>query len=561
MAYTRKYSIHGFFNWAASFIPQNLNPKAWLVDTYDIHGGPQIFDNVQDLVEFYPGKMKQGMSVTITNYPNSGVNTEFVLNTDPSLLLDNTTETSLVTFSNWREYWDEASAAITSKKRIYQYTTDFLGGLPPFPYNTTAGLNNESAWVGGLNRTLGHKWTRFRDNDAFTMYPDPQGGNDIKLYDNWSVPLPIGNSFVTGDYIENRFKREDVNTTPVTDPVNLVNNETYQVTEGIVTATRTNDGAEFEYGVGGIFFVTSAFTYAFDANTSVDEVIDIPLRTLSDGSPNNEPSGFTDTIPLLPAGEQLWKIYAQKNIYGQLKSEWLLEKIIEDPDYVRYSDKSTPHPDTLVPTTKNVADIYAGSDPDYIGLTYEEVLVVEGWRSVYTDGLTDFISTRKDAVEGVPGQPFTSWLVEKLGDESGEYTDFVYKLFPVNADYDDTVVAGKPVGRDPSNEGWIGIPQLETDTLINYVSSARKFFDGTLKTAWSDPVPFTAVDVYVDTVNLPDGNNFKFDPNDPNNPTVPVPVELRLYAELYRGINSLWKDSNISIAFKFEKIFDFRNFP
>jgi len=141
--------------------------------------------------------MKKGMSAVIVDYPNSGVNTEFVLNTDPDLLLDSATEITLVTLSNWREYWDEASATITSKKRIYQYTTDYLGGVPPFPYNTTAGLNNESAWVGGLNKTLGHKWVRFRDNDAFTMYPDPQGGDDIKLYDNWTVPLPIGNNFVT----------------------------------------------------------------------------------------------------------------------------------------------------------------------------------------------------------------------------------------------------------------------------------------------------------------------------------------------------------------------------
>jgi hypothetical protein len=75
----RNYDINGLFEWAAGFIPQNLNIKTWLVDVFDVKGGPQVLESVQELVDFHPFKMKKGQTATIVDYPTGGVNTTFTL--------------------------------------------------------------------------------------------------------------------------------------------------------------------------------------------------------------------------------------------------------------------------------------------------------------------------------------------------------------------------------------------------------------------------------------------------------------------------------------------------
>jgi len=550
----RNYDINGLFNWAAGFIPNNLNIKTWLVDTFDILGGPQIFDDIQDLVDFHPLKMKKGMTVTITDFPNGGVNTVYQLNTDPAFLIDGNEDT-IVTLANYRSYYDEKSQTITSKDVVYQYAPNYLGGQPLYPYTSDNALRNErdGVWHAGLNKPGGDRWFRSRDNDDFTMYTDPDAGPDIKVYDNWTRPLPFGAVFEPGDYIENRFKREVQGTTGITLAANLVLNDFYLVVAGLVTATRTSDGAEFLHAEGGTFEALSTFSYVFtDVGTTVDTIPDIPARTTAGGFPNNEPAGWTDTIP---AGTvQLWQIEAHKSVYGQLKSEWVIEKITESPELLRYSSKTTPHPDTLMGTGKSVADLYDGtpapSVPAYVGLTYEQILVLEGWQSAFTEGQTDFIAQRTDA--GAP--PWSTWVVDKIGDESGEYTDYVYKLLPINISAANLLLE-TPVAADPSSEGFHDGPQIETDTEINYVSRARKFFDGTLKTDWSDLVPYTGADLFISGIVLEDGNDFKFDPNSAT-PTVPVPTELRMYAQIHKGLSELWKTAGNVLAFKWEIIFN-----
>ena len=88
------------------------------------------------------------------------------------------------------------------------------------------------------------------------------------------------------------------------------------------------------------------------------------------------------------------------------------------------------------------------------------------------------------------------------------------------------------------------------------MSKSRKFFDGTLKTGWSDLIPYTGADIYSAIINLIDGNDFKYNPNDPVNPSTPQPTELRMYAQLHRGITELWKDAGNVLSFKWEKTFD-----
>jgi hypothetical protein len=97
----------------------------------------------------------------------------------------------------------------------------------------------------------------------------------------------------------------------------------------------------------------------------------------------------------------------------------VLEKVVETPELLRYSRKSTPNPNTLMTTGDSIGDLYGGTVPEYIGLTFDEILTLEGWNPNFIDGETDFIATRDDL--GAP--PWSQWAIEKIGDESGEYTD------------------------------------------------------------------------------------------------------------------------------------------
>ena len=516
-----------------------------------MHGGPQVFNTIDELIAFHPFKMKKGMDAKVVDYPTSGITSRFTLNSDPGLLIDSN-ENSIITGANWRSYWDQVESTKNANNRIWNFAPDYLGGSPPFPYSTSEALSFESSWSSQRNASKGHKWTRFRDSDDFTNIEFPAGsGLFIKVYDHWSTPIPISNQYQLGDYIDKKFKREDIAAGPVTDASNLVSTKWYVVESGEVVATKiSNANIVYRYGKGGYFQADDAnFTFVFDGATSCQQVPDIPPRTLASGIPNNSPAGYSDGIP--EGSEQLWKIFAQKSFEGSLKSEWILEKIEEDPEYFRYSTKATPHPDTICNSATSVND--TGGDPLDALKTYDELLTENGWKSVWEGGEIGYIATRKD-VSG-PGPPFTSWVVTPISGDDGEFQKRVYKLFNINADYDSVVVAGKPSGDDPSDQGWNILPIEETDTQVNYVSERIYYNNGIPKTDWSDPIPFTSKRVYTDTLNVPDGDSFKFNPNSAT-PTVPVPVTIRIIAELYYGITALWENPAIDITYKWEKIFD-----
>lgn len=519
-------NIEGYIPIQSPLMTNNDNPRSWVSDVKYIKGSPQVFDVIASLVAFHPNRLKSGNSATILNYPTAGVITDFRLIVEPSTMLD-ASNNSIVTVDNFTQFWQVQSSLETSRTRVYQYSPDGPGGgAPIFPYVTL----EESKWVNTFDNSKGHRWLRFRDDDI-----DIDVNN---IYDNWTAPIPVNNTYASGDYLENRFRRQDVSATVHVAIGTLTTTKYYIVDAGQIQITgdlSLNDIGTYGatttviLGTGRRFKYAVANAYSFISATA-KETVAAPPRTIS-GLPNNEPIGWDDTIPA--GAEQLWQITAQKSVYGQLKSEWIIQKIIESPSYIRYNNLPTPHPDTLASTTD---DANTGSVEDL-------ALIAASWVSVYNNHT--FIAKRQD-----DGANYTPWLVEKINEESGEYTDRVFKLFDLNLDLDSPFLAA-PVNRDPTSEGWSDTPLVETDTQINYVSEARKFFNGELKTSWSSPIPYTGKDIFSDVIDSNFGDNFKY-----TQEGVVTPTLITLKANLYKGTSELWQNAALTITYLWKKVYD-----
>jgi hypothetical protein len=507
----------------SDLVPNNLNPRMPVTDTRYVKGSPQVFATIHELIGYHPNLMRQGVPLTVANYPSAGVTTEFRLNTDPAVLVDSSNN-SIITADNFRNFFDISSETNTSKTRVYQYAADGPGGgAPIFPYTTPT----ENVWSVEYNRALGHRWMRWRDDDV--------DENDDGIFDNWTAPVPVNSAFTPGDYIANLYKRQDVDTTVRNSITGLVAGKYYIVQQGSVDITgdlTLNDIGVFittsqtlKMGIARVFKYSAANAYLFNDSATVIETVQAPPRVV-DGLTNDEPVGWSDQPPL--GSQQLWEITAQKSVYGKLKSDWIVRKINEDPDFIRYNNVTAPHPDTLVNTT-TVATTGSGGDT---------ALNNEGWTSVYA--LHHYMATRELLSPGV----YSQWVVRKIDEESGEYTDSVFKLFDSNLDLDDVALA-PPTQRDPTEEGWSDTPLAETDTKINYVSQARKFFDGSLKTSWSKPVPYTGKSIFNDIIVSDLGGSFKYDQFE-----AVMPAQITLKADLYKGTSTLWQSNAITYEWK-----------
>jgi hypothetical protein len=511
-------TLEGFIKVISSIIPNNLNPKLWVVRNVDIRGASQNFAELQELVDFHPFKMVRGMRATVQNFPTVGRSTDFKLVFDPGLMVDGN-ENSIVTIDNYATYWQELETTTPSSVRVYEYAPDGPGGGSPiYPYT----LAGESNWQPEFDAQKNHRWLRFRDDDV--------DANDDGIFDNWTVPISL-NSFQTGDYVENRFQRyalskPDQDLTLLSD---LENQRFYVINTGNITI----DGATFESGYR--FEYNLSNSVVFGVGAVLRETNLAPSRINSQGQPNNEPAGWEDIPPLGTA--TLWIITAQKSVYGQLKSPWVIRKIDERPNYVRYSYKSEPNPNTLVDNNTSASDGSQG-DTD---------LINAGWIKTFTD--QTFMAYRDD--DGVGG--FTDWQIEKISGESGEYIDNVFKLYPINSDPDSPSVVA-PVSRTPENEGWSDSPLVETATTINFISSARKFFDNTLKTAWSNPVPYTGRSTYQDIISSDLGDEFKINPN--TNPPEIAPLLITLTNKIYKGADKIWEQAGVTITFVWERVYN-----
>lgn len=553
--------LEGFIQVLSSIIPTNLNPRQWIARAEDIKGADQTFENVDALVAFHPFKMKRGMKARVSNYPSVGVVSEFVLNEDPALLVDSLKE-SIITAENFVTFWDLAQQTASNKGRAWNFAPDGPGGgAPLFPYIDNP--DAETSWEPIFDKTKSHRWMRFRDEDAFVTVQN-SSLQDVKIYTGWTVPIPVNQTFDQGDYIENKFMRRAISITNHTAVGTLQADKWYIVLAGVVkvSAIQSSSRLHVEYlrlfgpdGTdplklegGKIFQYETENTWEFDPGTTVVETTPPPPRIIN-GLPNNNavyPADFnvagswSDDVPA--GADQLWKIFGPKSVQQQLKGDWLIEQVNEDPNYIRYSNTASPHPDTLTgdPLNSSAAD----------GQPYDALLDAAGWVSVFDDH--DFMATRKDD----PGlNDYTPWIVEKIREESGEYEDSVYKLGPHTADIGDPTIPVKPTGRDATSEGWSDTPLTETETQINYVSTVRKFFDGSLKTAWSVPVPYTGKSTFKDDIISDKGDDFKYTV-DTNGATVVSPDYLLLTSRVFKGLSKLWENSAMTIEYTWWRVFN-----
>lgn len=512
-------NLEGLIRLFTSIVPNNLNPKQWIVRNFDVQGAAQNFAELQELIDFHPFKMKRGMRATVQNFPSAGKSTDFKLVYDPAFMVDSN-EGTIVTVNNYATFWQEIETTTPESVRVYEYAPDGPnGGSPIYPYT----LSEEDKWEPEFDAQKNHRWLRFRDDDV--------DSNADGIFDNWTVPISL-NSYTSGDYVENRFQRyalskPDQNLTVVGD---LENGRHYLIVQGSIDV----DGEILEKGRR--FTYSTALTYTFEGGTIVRETNIAPPRVDSNGNPNNEPLGWADLPP--NGTDTLWMIVAQKSVYGQLKTPWSIRKVQETPEYVRYNYVADPNPNELCATNESAA----------VGTQADTDLNDAGWVKTYVDHT--FMAIREDTE--TPGI-YTAWQIEKISGESGEYIDRVFKLFPINADPDSPSVQA-PSTRDPLNEGWSDNPLVEGSTTINFISEARKFFDGTLKTPWSDPVPYTGKSTYQDIITADPGDEFKINPN--TVPATVVPSLITLENRIFKGVDKIWEQAGVTITFAWYRVYN-----
>ena len=508
-----KISIH------APLKPLNDNPKLSIVDANYIKGADQIFQSIADLVAFHPSKMVQAMTARVNNYPKIGDVTEYFLKRNPADLVDSNDDT-IITIENFTSYWEQRSQNNSGVETIREYAPSKSGGArPTFPY--TPASDAADGWTPIYDPQLNHRWVRVRTDDV--------DDNSDGVFDNWSIPVSLGVQYTQNDYVENRFIRQDVSLTLLSNSSGFQTDKYYIVLSGTITVNGTVRTK------GSIFQHKAANSYTFNSATA-RETLAPPPSVTAQGNPNNEPIGYSDTIP---AGtEMLWIIEAQKSAYGDLKSDWIIRRVKEDPNYIRYSNSPSPDPNTIVGTGVSAAAATQG-DTD---------LDNSGWSNTYSE--QNFIATRQDDNGGSAGPPFTQWRVEKINEESGEFQEYSFKLFDFNLPIDSPALVA-PTNADPTSEGWFDTPRPETATKKNYVTIARKFIDGTLKTAWSKPVPYTSSQGYLLSISSSNDDDFKKDQNG-----VVAPATIELTAELFKGVEKLWENGDVSLAFSWKRVYD-----
>lgn len=223
-------------------------------------------------------------------------------------------------------------------------------------------------------------------------------------------------------------------------------------------------------------------------------------RSLVDGKANLMPAGWSKT-PATPGGQNyydyietydLFKSSSTKDVFGiTLRSPWSKpRKISTDPQLVRY-----------------------GNNPGSTNYINPDGSDTADWRGYYTPGQDTHMAIRLSVN--------SSWRVEMIDNEEGEYVDYIFKLFPVGHEI---VEADRPTLSRPflpdqnpdgsynyPNNGWRDSPpsSIPADKFMA-MSSGRKFNNGYLKpSGWSFPIRMDGLDV-TQVVIEPSDTAFKY---------------------------------------------------
>jgi hypothetical protein len=293
-------------------------------------------------------------------------------------------------------------------------------------------------------------------------------------------------------------------------------------------------------------------------------VPDTPPYTLADGTLNNEPEGWKD-VAVLPVGAnindyRLWEIKAQKNEFGQLKNPWSTPQLVPiDANLIRYNSELTSDPNKIIADVAAQLGVPANQVDASEGSTADTALKNAGWVSVPNHKIHKYRASRV----ATSATEYSSFTIQKISGESGEYPEFIYREFPENLiDY----ILDNP--NEIYLESWGGdgkrfrpkdkSPAAWKDTAFNaregYVvfrSSCIKFANGELKTKWSDPVPDGRKNTPIDYIRSDQGNDFKYDSNG-----VVLNPQIVLTAFLYSGERLINTDVNETVTYDWKRIYN-----
>lgn len=205
--------------------------------------------------------------------------------------------------------------------------------------------------------------------------------------------------------------------------------------------------------------------------------------------------------------QDLYRSQAVFNAYGVIQSDWDIPILVStDPQLTRYGNQP--------------------GNTDFLNDTY--------WRGYYTPGLDTFQATR-------PNGSSTNWTVSKIDQESGEYSEFVFKEFPIGTQQSD-LIAATPTAPEPLNglfpNDWQDAPFDVDQGNILYMSKAVKFSDGSLKKPWSVPARFDGLDTIQAVIEIAPGDTF-FQTRDGNGNLNYAFSTMTLTARLYQGPNEI----------------------
>ena len=268
------------------------------------------------------------------------------------------------------------------------------------------------------------------------------------------------------------------------------------------------------------------------------------------GLSNNDPVGYLDVPPV--GTDPLYEIRGQKDKFGNLISQWIGPfLILENEELIRYNANAVPNPNTLASTSQNASS----------GSQANTDLIAAGWVKLFDPTVHKYRARRAESSPGT----YTLWNIVQISDESGEYIDRIYKLFPINTDFDSpTFIANNtPTGNDPisntqevtRNEGWSDTQLFEGTTTINATSEARKFIDGSLKSPWSSPKVFTGKDSYIDYISSNGEIAFKYANSQDLANNIADPLTIVLTAFLFKGNTEI----TTGLTYKWFKIYNNKN--